>query len=73
MGCADGAGGHLWEFIRRLLSSSDTDVERIIQWENRSEGVFRILNSSAVAQLWGEQKHNRRSKMTYEKLSRALR
>ena len=69
-------GSHLWEFLRRLLtwSSSQSEAsERVIEWQNRSEGVFRIVNSSAVARLWGEQKHNRRSVMTYEKLSRALR
>ena len=68
-----GRGVHLWMFLRRLLASSDTAPERIIQWENRSEGVFRILNSQAVARLWGQQKTNRRNTMTYEKLSRALR
>lgn len=66
-------GGHLWEFIRRLLSRTDADGERIIQWENKSEGVFRFLNPDAVAELWGKQKHNRRTAMDYPKLSRALR
>jgi len=71
--CADRTGGHLWEFIRRLLSLSDADSERIIQWENKSEGVFRFLDPDAVATRWGEQKHNRRTAMDYPKLSRALR
>jgi len=68
-----GKGGHLWEFIRGLLSSSDADTERIIQWEDRNEGVFRIINSKAVARKWGAQKEHRKTTMTYEKLSRALR
>jgi len=67
------AGGHLWEFIRRLLSLSDAAGERVIQWENKSEGVFRLLDPEAVAELWGRQKHNRRTAMNYPKLSRALR
>lgn len=66
-------GGHLWEFIRRLLSLSDAESERIIQWENKSEGVFRFLNPDAVAERWGKQKSNRRTAMDYPKLSRALR
>jgi len=71
--CVDRNGGHLWEFIRRLLSLSDANSERIIQWENKSEGVFRFLNPDAVAELWGKEKHNRRTAMDYPKLSRALR
>jgi hypothetical protein len=80
---AAGKGGHLWEFIRHLLKTSEDPSdgssagvafgEKIIQWEDRAEGVFRIVNSKAVAKLWGEQKDNRKTKMTYEKLSRALR
>ena len=46
-------------------------IESIIRWENRNDGVFRIIDSKKVAQLWGRRKHN--STMTYEKLSRALR
>jgi Ets-domain len=76
-----GKGGHLWEFIRHLLKTSESPAgvpgvapgEKIIQWEDKAEGVFRIVNSKAVAKLWGEQKDNRKTKMTYEKLSRALR
>jgi len=46
-------------------------IDTIIRWENRDDGVFRIIDSKIVAQLWGCRKHN--STMTYEKLSRALR
>jgi hypothetical protein len=69
------SGGHLWEFIRGLLKSSESTAghQKIIQWEDKSDGVFRIVDSKAVAKLWGDQKDNRKTKMTYEKLSRALR
>lgn len=40
-------------------------------WEDASEGVFRIVESEKLAKLWGEKKNNQ--KMTYEKLSRAMR
>ena len=43
----------------------------IIKWENRKEGVFRFVNSQIVANKWGERKKN--PKMTYEKMSRAMR
>lgn len=62
---------HLWEFIRDLLSNPDY-CPRIIHWENEEEGVFRVLQSSEVARLWGEKKKNKKT-MTYEKLSRSLR
>lgn len=41
------------------------------RWEDELEGVFRIVESEKLARLWGEKKNNQ--KMTYEKLSRAMR
>lgn len=66
-------GNHLWEFIRQLLKASELipNKDRIIQWECREEGVFRIIDSKEVASQWGRYKNN--DNMTYEKLSRALR
>ena len=69
-----GNGRHLWEFIRDLLlagDSGDKMAAEIIRWENRTEGIFRIIDSKKVAYLWGAKKRNKT--MTYEKLSRALR
>lgn len=71
---AESYGKHLWEFICRLLRFCETPAgrkERLIQWEDHENGVFRIVDSKQVARLWGTEKHNDR--MTYEKLSRALR
>jgi len=67
-------GRHLWEFIRDLLLAGDNGdkaAAEIIRWENRDDGIFRIVDSKQVAQLWGIRKRNKT--MTYEKLSRALR
>ncbi|BFZ05190.1 hypothetical protein BsWGS_08229 [Bradybaena similaris] len=61
---------HLWEFMRDLLHSPEG--RGIIEWVSRQDGVFRVLNSSEVARLWGEKKKNKKQ-MTYEKLSRSLR
>ncbi|KRZ56336.1 ETS homologous factor [Trichinella nativa] len=60
------AGNKLWEFIRDALKNPET-----MPWENREEGVFRIVESEKLARLWGMKKNN--SRMTYEKLSRAMR
>ncbi|XP_013384940.1 transcription factor ETV6 isoform X2 [Lingula anatina] len=59
----------LWEFISRLLM--DNTYSAYIRWEDYDQLVFRIVNPTALAQLWGIQKN--RTNMTYEKLSRALR
>lgn len=68
------AGGQrnsrLWEFIRDLLLDSKT-CPSLLKWENVEEGIFRFVQSDKVARLWGERKCNPR--MTYEKLSRAMR
>lgn len=65
----------MWEFIRELLESNEDGAveerEQLVRWENRAKGVFLIVNSREVAELWGKRKRN--STMTYEKLSRSLR
>ncbi|XP_047004029.1 ETS homologous factor-like isoform X1 [Schistocerca americana] len=62
--------GRLWEFIRDLLKNREY-CPSLICWENYDEGVFRFVRSDKVAELWGTIKENPR--MTYEKLSRAMR
>lgn len=50
---------------------SDRTNPSFIRWERREDGVFKFVQSDKVAKLWGERKQN--PKMTYEKLSRAMR
>ncbi|XP_070199469.1 ETS-related transcription factor Elf-3-like isoform X1 [Littorina saxatilis] len=61
---------HLWEFIYETLHNPLYNPQ-YLRWENQREGVFRFVQSEAVAQLWGSRKNN--ENMTYEKLSRAMR
>nr|XP_009686722.1 PREDICTED: ETS-related transcription factor Elf-5 isoform X2 [Struthio camelus australis] len=61
---------HLWEFVRDLLLSPEEN-SGILEWEDRGQGIFRVVKSEALAKMWGQRKKNDR--MTYEKLSRALR
>lgn len=61
---------HLWEFIYEVLMNPMYNPQ-FVRWENQREGVFRFVQSEAVAQLWGSLKNN--DNMTYEKLSRAMR
>lgn len=62
--------GKLWEFIRDLLLDPVTNPS-FIRWERREDGIFKFVQSDKVAKLWGQRKQNPR--MTYEKLSRAMR
>ncbi|XP_076754823.1 ETS-related transcription factor Elf-5, partial [Xylocopa sonorina] len=62
--------GKLWEFIRDLLHNPET-CPSLICWEDYSERKFRFVKSDDVAKRWGSRKGN--TKMTYEKLSRAMR
>ena len=64
-----GKGKLLWQFVVELIM--DPSNRSIIDWVNRDQGVFRIIQSGRVAKLWGKEKNNER--MTYEKMSRALR
>ena len=63
-------GNHLWEFLLDLLNDANYNPG-LIKWENRPEGIFRIVKSHEVAAMWGLKKN--RPTMNYEKLSRALR
>ncbi|XP_033753254.1 ETS-related transcription factor Elf-5-like isoform X2 [Pecten maximus] len=63
-------GNHLWEFIRDLLKDPQLNPS-LLKWEDKESGVFRFVQSEAVAQMWGRKKSN--PGMTYEKLSRAMR
>ncbi|XP_067830595.1 ETS-related transcription factor Elf-2-like [Heptranchias perlo] len=65
-----GQSVHLWEFVRDLLLNPVENRE-VLRWEDRREGIFRVIKSNAFAQLWGNEKKNKG--MNYEKLSRALR
>uniref|UniRef100_A0AC35U4Y1 ETS domain-containing protein n=1 Tax=Rhabditophanes sp. KR3021 TaxID=114890 RepID=A0AC35U4Y1_9BILA len=63
-------GNKLWEFIRDALKDPTTNPS-IVKWEDSNQGVFRIVESEKLAKMWGDKKNNQ--KMTYEKLSRAMR
>ncbi|XP_055935742.1 ETS homologous factor-like isoform X1 [Argiope bruennichi] len=62
--------GKLWEFIRDLLLDPVTNPS-LIRWERPEDGIFKFVQSDRVAKMWGDRKQNPR--MTYEKLSRAMR
>ena len=57
----------------RALLEDATYNPQVVRWENREEGVFRIVpgQSKSVARLWGIKKNN--PTMTFDKLSRSLR
>ncbi|XP_029438892.1 ETS-related transcription factor Elf-5 [Rhinatrema bivittatum] len=67
---AGAQSAHLWEFVRDLLLSPDKS-RSILEWEDKDQGIFRVVKSESLARMWGQRKKNNR--MTYEKLSRALR
>ena len=58
----------LWEFILELLVSNEHG--NVIEW-TANEGEFKLKDAEEVARLWGLRKN--KTKMNYDKLSRALR
>lgn len=62
----------LWKFMRDLLDNPEYNPE-CIRWENKDEGIFRIVagRSKVIADLWGKIKNN--PTMTFDKLGRSLR
>ncbi|XP_053636965.1 ecdysone-induced protein 74EF [Cherax quadricarinatus] len=60
----------LWRFLLDLLHNPHyTPI--YIRWLDRPNGVFRIMESDMVAQLWGRARKN--NNMNYEKMSRGMR
>ncbi|NXH11189.1 ETV7 factor, partial [Bucco capensis] len=59
----------LWDYVYQLLS--DSRYEPYIRWQDKEAKVFKVVNPTGLAQLWGN--HKNRVNMTYEKMSRALR
>ncbi|KAF7247995.1 hypothetical protein EG68_11090 [Paragonimus skrjabini miyazakii] len=60
----------LSQFLRRLLSNSEYNPE-LICWIDQTKHMFKLVNSAAVAKLWGV--HKQKPNMNYETMGRAMR
>ena len=60
---------HLWQFVKELLNRAEHSG--CIHWVDRDQGIFKIVDSVRVAELWGKRKN--RPAMNFDKLSRSLR
>lgn len=60
----------LCHFLLELLADPE-QYSSIVEWVDRENGVFKFLNSSAVASQWGKRRD--KPNMKYENFARSLR
>ena len=58
----------LYNFLLELLNDRNA---RCIEWLDEEQGIFKFINSSEIARLWGQRKN--KPNMKYENFARSLR
>lgn len=59
-----------WEFVIRLLADPKTNPS-LIRWEDQSQATFRLVQPTAIAQMWGQRSN--KPNLTYDNFARGLR
>lgn len=62
----------LHKFLMDKLNDASAYGKHII-WENKQEGVFKVLRTDVITEEWDKVKNHRKTDMTWDKLSRAIR
>ena len=60
---------HLWQFVKELLNQPQ--YSGCIDWVERDKGIFKIVDSVRLAELWGKTK--KYPAIYFDKLSRSFR
>lgn len=69
--CSGNRKNSLWKFLYRLLESPNQENDNLLQWVDRKNYIFRVVQTAELAHRWGQEKN--KVNMNYDKLSRALR
>ncbi|XP_066944878.1 ETS homologous factor-like [Macrobrachium rosenbergii] len=59
-----------WEFVIGLLGDPRTNPS-LIRWEDKAQGTFRLVQPTAIAQMWG--RRTNKPNLTYDNFARGLR
>ncbi|KAF2368014.1 Ets domain [Trinorchestia longiramus] len=63
-------GKKVWEFLLDLLNNPATNPS-MIKWENKDEGIFRLVEHDLIAQRWGARRD--RKDLSYDYFARTMR
>jgi len=63
-------GKKVWEFLLELLDNPETNP-KLIRWEDKSQGVFRLIEHGLIAQKWGMRRD--KSDLSYDFFARTMR
>ena len=63
-------GKKVWQFLLDLLMDPNSNPT-LIRWENKHDGVFRLVEHDSVAQRWGLRRD--KNDLSYDYFARTLR
>ena len=64
-------GRKVWEYLLDLLEDPESNPS-LIRWEDKHEGVFRLVEHDIIAERWG-MRREKKAGLSYDNFARTIR